>query len=96
MLIIDDDLDFTDLHKANLKETGKYKVYVENHGLRAFHVAEAFRADSIPSVPSMAKVKPHEQFSISFRHSLPPQPLSSKLPSFLLKCLLTLRLSTIR
>ena len=70
MLIIDYDLDFTDLHKANLKETGKYKVYVENHGLRAFHAAKAFRADLIRSVLSMAKVKPHEQFPISSRPSL--------------------------
>lgn len=100
ILIIDDDVDFTDLLKANLKETGKYKVRMENHGFRSFHAAKAFRPDLICSVPSTAKVKPHEQSPSSSRHSLAPQLLSSNiiLQAVLLPTQLppTLRLSMIR
>jgi len=80
ILIID--VDSTDLLKANLKETGKYKGHVENHGFRTFHAAKAFKPDLIRSVPSTAKVNPHEQSPISSRHFLPPQLLSSKSPPY--------------
>lgn len=47
ILIIDDDVDFTDLLKGKLEKTGKYNVQVENHGLRGSHAAKAFRPDLI-------------------------------------------------
>ena len=47
ILIVDDDVDFTELLKASLEGTGKYKVQAENHGPRGLTVAKAFKPDLI-------------------------------------------------
>lgn len=47
ILIVDDDVDFTELLKAGLEGTGKYKVQAENQGSRGLSVAKAFKPDLI-------------------------------------------------
>lgn len=56
ILMIDDDVDFTDLVKTKLEETGKYEVQVENHGSLGHHAAKTFKPDLIlldVSIPDM-------------------------------------------
>ena len=56
ILMIDDDVDFTDLVKTKLEETGKYEVQVENHGSLGHHAAKTFKPDLIlldVSMPDM-------------------------------------------
>ena len=47
ILMVDDDIDFTDLVKSRLEETGRYRVQVENQGLRALAAAKSFKPDLI-------------------------------------------------
>lgn len=47
ILIVDDNVDFTELLKASLESTGKYRVQAENHGSRGLTVAKAFKPDLI-------------------------------------------------
>lgn len=56
ILMIDDDLDFTDLLKTKLQETGKYDVQIENHGSLGHHAAKTYKPDLIlldVSIPDM-------------------------------------------
>ena len=47
ILIVDDDVDFTDLIRSKLEETGKYEVRVENQGSRGIRAASLFKPDLI-------------------------------------------------
>ena len=47
ILIIDDEVGFTDLVRLNLEETGNYEVRVENKGSQALNAAKAFKPDLI-------------------------------------------------
>ena len=42
VLIIDDDVRFTDIVKLNLEKSGKYEIRVENNGGSAVYAAEEF------------------------------------------------------
>lgn len=56
ILMIDDDVDFTDLVKTKLDETGKFEVQVENHGSLGHHAAKTLKPDLIlldVSMPDM-------------------------------------------
>ena len=43
ILLIDDDVDLTDLLKLTLKKTGKYEVRVQNSGSRGLDSAKLFK-----------------------------------------------------
>lgn len=45
ILLIDDDVDLTDLLKLTLKKTGKYEVRVQNSGSRCLDSAKLFKPD---------------------------------------------------
>lgn len=47
IMVIDDEVGFTRLLKANLEETGSYAVNVENDGARALESVEWFKPDLI-------------------------------------------------
>ena len=47
ILLVDDEVSFTQVLKANLEEAGPYSVRVENAGSRALDVARAFQPDLI-------------------------------------------------
>ena len=47
ILLIDDEVTFTELLKLNLEQTGAYEVRVENKGAAAVAVARAFKPDLI-------------------------------------------------
>ncbi|MEE8075637.1 MAG: response regulator [Candidatus Binatia bacterium] len=47
ILLIDDDVQFTDLLKNYLNKTGKYEVRVQNNGSRGLDSAKAFKPDLI-------------------------------------------------
>lgn len=47
ILIVDDEVDFTDLIKSILEQTGKYEVKVENNGSLAPNVTKTFKPDLI-------------------------------------------------
>ncbi len=47
ILLIDDDVQFTDLLKIYLNKTGKYEVRVQNNGSRGLDSAKAFKPDLI-------------------------------------------------
>ena len=47
ILIIDDEVDFTNLVKLNLEKTGKYEVKVENRGEHGLIAAREFQPDLI-------------------------------------------------
>ncbi len=45
ILLIDDDVDLTELLKATLKKTGKYEVRLQNSGSRGLDSANLFKPD---------------------------------------------------
>ena len=47
ILIVDDEVGFTNLVRLNLEETGKYEVKEENEGAKGLQAARAFRPDMI-------------------------------------------------
>ncbi len=47
ILLIDDDVQFTELLKENLNKTGKYEVRVQNNGSQGLDSAKAFKPDLI-------------------------------------------------
>ncbi len=47
ILIVDDEVGFTNLVRLNLEETGEYEVKEENEGARGLKAAKAFRPDMI-------------------------------------------------
>ena len=47
ILIIDDNVDFSDLVRSKLQETGRYEVRVENQGSVGVDAARAFKPDLI-------------------------------------------------
>ncbi|NIO11966.1 MAG: response regulator [Deltaproteobacteria bacterium] len=47
ILIIDDEVGFTNLVRLNLEDTGNYEVREENEGARGLQVAKSFRPDLI-------------------------------------------------
>jgi two-component system OmpR family response regulator len=47
ILIIDDEVGFTELAKLNLEETGNYEVRIENRGSQGFKAAKEFKPDLI-------------------------------------------------
>ena len=56
MLLIDDDVDLTELLKATLEKTGNYEVRVQNSGSRGLDSAKLFKPDLIVlefSMPEM-------------------------------------------
>jgi CheY-like chemotaxis protein len=56
ILMIDDDVDFTDLVKTTIEETGRYQVQVENRSSLGHHAAKTFKPDLIlldVSMPDM-------------------------------------------
>ncbi|MEE9549199.1 MAG: response regulator, partial [Candidatus Binatia bacterium] len=56
ILLIDDDVDLTELLKATLEKTGKYEVRVQNSGSRGLDSAKLFKPDLIVldfSMPDM-------------------------------------------
>jgi CheY-like chemotaxis protein len=46
-LVIDDEVDFTELIKLNLERTGQYEVKIENKGLLGLVAAKEFKPDLI-------------------------------------------------
>ncbi len=56
ILLVDDDVDLTELLKATLEKTGKYEVRVQNSGSRGLDSAKLFKPDLIVldfSMPDM-------------------------------------------
>jgi len=56
ILLVDDEVDLTELLKATLEKTGKYEVRVQNRGSRGFDSAKLFKPDLIVldiSMPDM-------------------------------------------
>ncbi len=47
ILIIDDEVGFTNLVRLNLEDTGNYEVREENEGLRGVQAAKSYRPDLI-------------------------------------------------
>lgn len=47
ILIIDDNIEFSNLVRSKLQETGRYEVRVENNGLPGIETARAFKPDLI-------------------------------------------------
>jgi len=47
ILVIDDEIGFTELVKLNLEATGNYVVKIENDGTKAFQTIQAFLPDLI-------------------------------------------------
>ncbi|MBI2870736.1 MAG: response regulator [Candidatus Omnitrophica bacterium] len=47
IMIVDDEVAFTNLVRLNLQETGKFEVRVENKGTRAVLTAQQFKPDLI-------------------------------------------------
>ena len=47
ILIIDDEIGFTEVAKLNLEETGNYEVRIENRGSQGFAAAKEFKPDLI-------------------------------------------------
>ena len=47
ILIVDDEVNFTNLVKLNLEATGKFEVKIENKGGQALETARAFRPEFI-------------------------------------------------
>ncbi len=47
ILIVDDEVSFTDLLKLNLEETGRYEVKAENDGARGFEAVKVFKPDLV-------------------------------------------------
>lgn len=47
ILLVDDDVDFTGLLKAQLEKTGRYEVRVENQAPRGYPAAKGFAPDLI-------------------------------------------------
>jgi DNA-binding response OmpR family regulator len=47
ILLIDDEVSFTNIVRLNLEETGKYEVRVENKGSRGLAAAKEFKPDLI-------------------------------------------------
>ena len=47
ILIVDDEVGFTNLVRLNLEETGKYEVKEENEGSKGLQAARSFKPDMI-------------------------------------------------